>query len=92
MTFQIFDILSMDNKTTFEDRFGKLKELFGPKGKYESDFVVLVENTLVKSREHVFELLKDVEDLGGEGLMLRKPGSCVFCVAREFESISINMS
>jgi DNA ligase-1 len=39
--------------------------------------VVLVHQELAKSREHVLEKLKEVEKVGGEGLMLRRAESCV---------------
>jgi DNA ligase 1 len=65
----------MDKDTRFEDRMEKLKELFGPNGTHKSDFVVLVEQTITKSRDHLLEMLKEVERLGGEGLMIRKPNS-----------------
>lgn len=35
----------------------------------------MVEQTCVESKDHVFDMLKEVEAHGGEGLMLRKPGS-----------------
>lgn len=75
MTYQVFDIISMDKDTKFEDRLEKLKELFGPNGIHKHEFVVLVEHKLTQSREHLLEMLKDVEKLGGEGLMIRKPAS-----------------
>jgi DNA ligase 1 len=34
-----------------------------------------VEHVEAKDKDHVLERLKEVEELGGEGLMLRKPGS-----------------
>ena len=52
-----------------------LKELFGPEGSHACAEVVLVEHEKAKDRQHV---LKEIETLGGEGLMLRKPGSFVF--------------
>lgn len=53
----------------------KINELFGPSGTHKTDFVQAVVHTEVKSRENVLDMLKDVEKLGGEGLMIRKPGS-----------------
>lgn len=53
----------------------RLKKLFGPGGSHASDKVVLVEHEKAKSRQHVIDKLKEVETLGGEGIMLRKPGS-----------------
>ncbi|KAJ7768304.1 hypothetical protein B0H16DRAFT_313544 [Mycena metata] len=73
ITFQIFDVPS--ENTDFEDRVAFLKKLFGPGGKYECPEVVLVEHEKAKSRKHVLEKLKEIEELGGEGLMLRKAGS-----------------
>jgi hypothetical protein len=37
-----------------------------------------VAHEIVKDREHVLEKLKEIENLGGEGLMLRRAGSYVF--------------
>ncbi|KAF7303756.1 SWIM-type domain-containing protein [Mycena indigotica] len=73
ITFQIFDIPS--NNGTFEERMKALKRLFGPGAKYECPEVVLVEHEKAKSRQHVLDKLKEIEGLGGEGLMLRKAGS-----------------
>ncbi|KAJ7040743.1 DNA ligase [Mycena alexandri] len=73
ITFQIFDVPS--ETTAFEDRVAFLKKLFGPGGKYECPEVVLVEHEKAKNRKHVLEKLKEIEELGGEGLMLRKAGS-----------------
>ncbi|KAJ6466915.1 hypothetical protein C8R45DRAFT_838778 [Mycena sanguinolenta] len=73
ITFQIFDVPS--EKTPFEDRVAFLKKLFGPGGKYECPEVVLVQHEKAKDRQHVLDTLKEVEGLGGEGLMLRKPKS-----------------
>ncbi|KAF9020124.1 DNA ligase/mRNA capping enzyme [Hymenopellis radicata] len=74
ITFQVFDIPSKGNEP-FEKRIKHLERLFGEEGPYESDKVKVVEHIAAKSREHVLEELKKVETLGGEGLMLRKPGS-----------------
>ncbi|KAJ7853573.1 DNA ligase [Mycena olivaceomarginata] len=73
ITFQIFDVPS--EKTPFEDRVAFLQKLFGPGGKYECPEVILVEHEKAKSRQHVLDKLKEVETLGGEGLMLRKAKS-----------------
>lgn len=62
-------------KTPFEDRVAFLQKLFGPGGKYECPEVILVEHEKAKSRQHVLDKLKEVETLGGEGLMLRKAKS-----------------
>ena len=52
-----------------------LKTLFGPNGSHASDIVHLVEQTQATSRQHVLDQLKEVEALGGEGLMLRRAAS-----------------
>ena len=71
---QVFDIPSQGDKP-FEERMEFLKTLFGPGGSHASDIVHLVEQTLATSRQHVLDQLKEVEALGGEGLMLRKAAS-----------------
>jgi len=74
ITFQIFDIPSRGNDP-FEDRIDFLKKLFGPGGTYASEQIEVVEHELATSRQHVLDKLKEIESLGGEGLMLRKPAS-----------------
>jgi DNA ligase-1 len=76
---QIFDIPSRGT-SPFEDRVSFLKELFGPGGSHACAEVVLVEHEMARDRQHVLDKLKEIESLGGEGLMLRMPGSFVhFC-------------
>ncbi|KAI0029276.1 DNA ligase/mRNA capping enzyme [Vararia minispora EC-137] len=74
ITFQVFDIPSSGTKP-FEDRIKELQALFGPDGKWACEEVVVVEHEQVRDRQHVLDKLKDIEKLGGEGLMLRKPMS-----------------
>jgi DNA ligase 1 len=64
-------------KSPFEDRMSFLKKLFGPGGSHECKEVVLVEHEKAKNKQHVLDKLKEIETLGGEGLMLREPGSFV---------------
>ncbi|KAF5380940.1 hypothetical protein D9615_003941 [Tricholomella constricta] len=71
---QIFDIPSMGD-SPFEKRIQFLKELFGPGGSHACDLVEIVEHEMATSRQHVLDKLKEIESLGGEGLMLRKPAS-----------------
>jgi DNA ligase-1 len=52
-----------------------LDKLFGPGGSYASDIVNVVDQTMATSRQHVLDKLKEIEALGGEGLMLRKAAS-----------------
>ncbi|PBK63457.1 DNA ligase/mRNA capping enzyme [Armillaria solidipes] len=74
ITFQVFDVPSRGTEP-FEDRLEFLNKLFGSNGSHQSDKVNVVEYELVKDRQHVLDQLKKIESLGGEGLMLRKPGS-----------------
>ncbi|KAI5122801.1 hypothetical protein M0805_000144 [Coniferiporia weirii] len=75
ITFQLFDVPSMGNEP-FEDRYNWLKSTFMRlSGERKERHVTVVEHLKAKSREHVLETLKEVEQLGGEGLMLRKPES-----------------
>ena len=37
--------------------------------------ICVVHHEVAKSRQHVLDKLKEIESLGGEGLMLRKPSS-----------------
>jgi DNA ligase 1 len=54
-----------------------LKQLFGPGGSHACKEIVLVEHEKARDRQHVLDKLKEIESLGGEGLMLRKSGSFV---------------
>lgn len=74
---QIFDIPSRGDDP-FEDRIEFLKKLFGKDGSHSAEQVHVVEHEKVTSKEHVFDKLKEIEGLGGEGLMLRKPESYAF--------------
>ena len=74
--YQIFDVPSRGTDT-FEDRLSWLQKTFGEGGTHAAEQIVVVEHEVAKSREHVLQKLKEVEALGGEGLMLRKPGSYV---------------
>lgn len=72
---QVFDIPSIGSQS-FESRMDRLKKYFATgTGSHASDKVVLVEQVKAKNRQHVIDKLKEIETLGGEGLMLRKPGS-----------------
>ncbi|KAB5590871.1 ATP-dependent DNA ligase [Ceratobasidium theobromae] len=69
ITFQIFDIPSRGSEP-FEERVAWLK-----KNLKDIPQVNVVEQTMCQSRDHLLETLKDVERQGGEGMMLRQPGS-----------------
>lgn len=69
VSYQVFDVPSMGDRP-FEERMTWLKKkLSGRK------WIKVVEHEECKSREHLFEKLKEVTELKGEGLMLREPGS-----------------
>ncbi|KAH9482076.1 DNA ligase [Psilocybe cubensis] len=74
ISFQIFDVPSRGHEP-FEERYKFLQETFGVGGVHAADQICVVEHELAKSRQHVLDKLKEVEGLGGEGLMLRKPQS-----------------
>lgn len=60
----------------FEDRMAHLATLFHPEtGKHADPQIIIVDQVAAKDRDHVLERLKEVETLGGEGVMLRKAGS-----------------
>jgi len=52
-----------------------LQQTFGPGGPHAAPHIVVVEQVEAESKEHVLQRLKEVEDVGGEGVMLRKPQS-----------------
>jgi DNA ligase-1 len=54
-----------------------LEENFGENGTQKTSQVIVVQHEQTTSRDHVLEKLKEIESLGGEGLMLRRPGSYV---------------
>lgn len=72
--FKVFDIPS-EGSLPFEKRMEILEALFGKNGTYKCPEVQIVEQTQVKDKDHVLQTLKDIESQGGEGVMLRQPGS-----------------
>jgi len=68
--FVLFDAPSAGGG--FEDRLGSLKELLG---KHRLPFASLLDFTLCQGTDHLRSELARIEALGGEGLMLREPGS-----------------
>ncbi|KAF8322424.1 DNA ligase/mRNA capping enzyme [Cantharellus anzutake] len=83
--YHIFDVPSAGNEP-FEQRMSILSKTFldgsdtseeGARftGKSKVDHVIVEQQTIVRDRDHVLEMLKEVESRGGEGLMLREPGS-----------------
>ncbi len=75
ITFQIFDVPSKGDQP-FEERLEWLHSTFRLKiGGPKIEHVRVVDHIQAESREHVLDLLQEIEGVGGEGLMLRKPGS-----------------
>ncbi|KXN82465.1 DNA ligase [Leucoagaricus sp. SymC.cos] len=76
ITFQVFDIPSRGTEP-FESRMSYLQTtLFGPSGSHHDEkFIKVVEQEQARDRQHVLDRLKEIESLGGEGVMLRRPGS-----------------
>jgi len=68
--YLVFDAPEMD--APFEDRIGHLDETIGSLG---SAFVEALAHEVCEGMEHLERELARVEGLGGEGLMLRQPGS-----------------
>jgi hypothetical protein len=71
LTFQVFDAPGV--KGVFEERMKRLDALLG--GGKCGKHVVVVAQTVCTSLEHLMTQLKTVEAAGGEGIMLRQPGS-----------------
>jgi DNA ligase-1 len=60
----------------FEERIAFARKLFGKGGKYASmNKIKVLEQEEVRDRQHVLDKLKEIEGLGGEGVMLRQPKS-----------------
>jgi DNA ligase-1 len=66
--FHVFDVLKVDE--VFETRKKMVKEIAAT-----VDFIVSSKNEKCKSREHLLLRMKQIVDAGGEGVMLRQPGS-----------------
>ena len=70
LRFVVFDAPSCPGP--FEDRMAFLRELLNQS---ESPFAVALDQRRCTGVMHLHDELESVESLGGEGLMLRKPGS-----------------
>lgn len=70
LTYMVFDIPSEKNKP-YEERLAIITEMC----KTERKNMRLVESHKLTEKDDIVKMLKDVEELGGEGLMLRKAGS-----------------
>ncbi len=70
VTFCIFDV--PHDKKPFEARMDMAKQWFK---NHSSDYAEIIQQTLCKSNNHLLSMLEEVEKKGGEGLMIRRPGS-----------------
>uniref|UniRef100_K3WC20 SWIM-type domain-containing protein n=1 Tax=Globisporangium ultimum (strain ATCC 200006 / CBS 805.95 / DAOM BR144) TaxID=431595 RepID=K3WC20_GLOUD len=71
LVYKVFDTPSLAKKK-FEERMKHAQELVS---KSASKYIEWVEHTQCKSLEHLDEVFDAIEKLGGEGLMIRQPGS-----------------
>ncbi|KAJ3165366.1 hypothetical protein HDU88_004160 [Geranomyces variabilis] len=72
LAFHVFDAPSLAAQP-FEARQAALAKFVATA---DPGILKLTEQTRCKDRQHVLDMLKQVEALGAEGLMLRQPGSC----------------
>lgn len=71
LVYKVFDAPSLQTQK-FEER---MKHAKGIVDKTSSKYIEWVEHTKCKSLAHLDEVFDEVEKLGGEGLMIREPGS-----------------
>jgi len=70
ISYVIFDAPGLDK--TFEDRMDHVREILASD---QPPYATSHDHTSVQNEKHLKQELQRVENLGGEGLMLRKPGS-----------------
>jgi len=70
LKFAIFDL--PETGGGFEARLNMVREWFAQS---PSEYAFVIDHKPVKSREHLKNELQRIEKLGGEGLILRRPGS-----------------
>eukprot|EP01017_Pseudomicrothorax_dubius_P010904 TRINITY_DN13969_c0_g2_i2.p1 TRINITY_DN13969_c0_g2~~TRINITY_DN13969_c0_g2_i2.p1 ORF type:complete len:206 (-),score=34.96 TRINITY_DN13969_c0_g2_i2:370-987(-) len=70
ITYRVFDAPALD--LPFEVRYRKLQEVLGTIG---SQYLRLHPHVICQGKDHLREELEKVEQVGGEGLMLRDPKS-----------------
>lgn len=84
LVYKVFDAPSLSGKK-FEERMKKAQQLTTAVG---SKFIEWVEHTKCKSLAHLDEVFDEIEKLGGEGLMIREPGSA-YCEGRSSSLLKI---
>ncbi|GLE09585.1 hypothetical protein PINS_up021313 [Pythium insidiosum] len=71
LVYKVFDVPSMKTEP-FEERMSRAKLLVAD---MNVDHVEWVEHTKCESLEQLDQVFNDIEKLGGEGMMIREPGS-----------------
>lgn len=74
LTFQVFDAPGMLTEP-FEARMAAIKRWFDKKGDEGAPYARMVVHTKCKGEDHLVAELARIEKRGGEGVMLRQPGS-----------------
>lgn len=74
VTYQVFDAPFLGNKP-FEERLAFLTKLFGEPDQPKYKNVSVVGHEKCKGRQHLMDMLDELQNKGAEGLMLREPGS-----------------
>lgn len=83
IVYVVFDAPAMT--TPFEDRVATLQSLFAPD---RTPYARALEQERCRNMDHLRNELERVEKLGGEGLMMRKPGS-KYEVGRSFSLLKV---
>ena len=68
LTYRVFDLPDM--RAPFEERYAALQRIAS-----DISYIQVVKQVRCVSMKHLTTELKRIQDLGGEGLMLRQPGS-----------------
>lgn len=84
LVYKVFDAPSLMGKT-FEERMAAAQSLVTAAN---SQFIEWVEHTQCTSLAHLDEVFDAIEKLGGEGLMIREPGS-TYCEGRSSSLLKI---
>lgn len=71
LVYKVFDAPSLSDKK-FEDRMAQAQEIVK---KTKSTYIEWVDHTQCTSLAHLDKVFDEIERLGGEGLMIRQPGS-----------------
>ncbi|KAG7379202.1 hypothetical protein PHYPSEUDO_008899 [Phytophthora pseudosyringae] len=71
LVYKVFDAPSLQTQK-FEERMEQAESVVA---KVSSKFIEWVEHTKCTSLAHLDEVFNEIEQLGGEGLMIREPGS-----------------